>query len=156
MTFPTLNVYPAARLESGIPGKDLMYRTCIVRLGPDLATRGWYTNSAHASLGIVGLTIDYEKKQLVIESDFDDDSNEVITEAVAGADATLSPKLIIAGASGGSRFTKYTISSAKPLVTEGGTTIPAGTVIAPHSTVFSPTADNIWIRQTSLADKLTP
>jgi hypothetical protein len=129
-------------------GKELVHRSAIVRLGPDMEL---YTESNHASLGVlsVSMTDDYLLK---IVTDFGDYGPELTLSATANVDAQLAAKGIFAGASGGASITLFDIRSSKNLSYGGGSTRLAYTRLPPTSSVFNSNTDNLWINFLSIRD----
>lgn len=129
---------------------ELVYRSCIVRLGKDASGvwPGLYENNAHGSAGIIGVTIDSTTRDLVVETDFNP-ATEKILSAVANVDHQLTAKQIFVGASGGSNITRYAIraSMAHP-------GYPVGDQIRPNAGFFNPELDNLWIQQVSMRPKM--
>lgn len=122
-------------------GWELVYRSVIVRLGPEW---NWYENSGHGSAGILGVSID-ANRNLVVKSDFDASKGEIILNASASPDAQLVLKGVVAGASGGTSTTRYTITSTRDL-----TGYKAYSRIRPNAKVFNSKLDNLWIQQVSM------
>lgn len=132
--------------ESAPSGYEIVTRSAIVRLGPDL---GIWDATNHACLGVVSVDVDGDHN-LVVVTDFDDDT-ELCLSATANVDATLAAKGIFAGASGGGELTLFKIYSARtlPYGTQGHT-YAAWTQLSPASSVFDSTKDNFWIEFKSL------
>ena len=122
-------------------GWELVYRSVIVRLGPDW---NWYENQAHGSAGIIGVSID-SNRNLVVKTDFDQSKGEIILYAGANPDAQLVLKGVSAGGSGGSNITRYTITSSRDLPG-----YKAYTRIRPNAKAFNSNLDNLWIQQVSM------
>ena len=127
-------------------GWELVYRSVIVRLGPNW---NWYENQHHGSAGILGVSID-SQRNLVVKTDFDTSRGEVILYTGANPDAQLTLKGIFAGGSGGSNVTRYTIASSRALPG-----YKAYTPIRPNSKVFNSNLDNLWIQQVSMRPVLS-
>jgi len=134
-------------------GYQLIERSCIVRLGPQLHI---HTAGGHASLGITGVatikdTSTANEYALRIYTDFDTD-RETILSAIALPDYTLVKKrLLPAGGSGGANECTFRIQSEQNMQnTSTGMVYTPGMALPAHGAMFRSDVDNLWIRFLSL------
>lgn len=141
---------PSGTNEAVPAGYQLIERTAIVRLGPQLHI---HTSDHHASVGVLAVARFQDAAgdwNLKVTTDFDE-ARERVLSAIAIPDQSLVKKgLLPAGASGGSATTLFRLQSTKTIYYGTSSQYAAGVALSPTSSAFNSNVDNVWVRILSL------